>query len=237
MTECTYLPTYLRSSFPTLWCPSPPGGLAPPALLDGCAGHAEAGREPGSLCLPLAPTEAGALGLLRVIPVRGPAMGLSLAGPSGVGLGLRALRWFACVDPVTDAPRSPYRPSFHEDSAGAPGLFRVEAITSPCGSENATPGSRACVCVLVRPGRVRRAGLPGAFGCASPFSLAALSFCLAPLPAGWGCPFCGSLVAFPPTFFFFLPAVPLSARPPCLFLSWVPAPAALGLGAFFFLSS
>ena len=49
---------------------------------------------------------------LRVVPVRGPAMGLSLAGPSGVGLGLRALRWLACVDPVTDASGFPYRPSF-----------------------------------------------------------------------------------------------------------------------------
>ena len=86
----------LRSAFPTPWCLSPPRELAPPALLGGCAGHAEADREPGSLCLPLAPAEAGALGSLRVVPVRGPAMGLSLAGPSGVGLGLRALRWLAC---------------------------------------------------------------------------------------------------------------------------------------------
>ena len=90
----------LRSAFPTPWCLSPPRELAPPALLGGCAGHAEASREPGSLCLPLAPAGAGALGSLRVVPVRGPAMGLSLAGPSGVGLGLRALRWLVCVDPV-----------------------------------------------------------------------------------------------------------------------------------------
>ena len=102
----------LRSAFPTPWCLSPPRELAPPALLGGCAGYAEAGREPGSLCLPLAPAEAGALGSLRVVPVRGPAMGLSLAGPSDVGLGLRALRWLACVDPVTDASGFPYRPSF-----------------------------------------------------------------------------------------------------------------------------
>ena len=103
----------LRSAFPTPWCLSPPRELAPPALLGSCAGHAEAGREPGSLCLPLAPAEAGALGSLRVVPIRGPAMGLSLAGPSGVGLGLRALRWLACVDPVSDASGFPYRPSFN----------------------------------------------------------------------------------------------------------------------------
>ena len=37
-------------------------------------------------------------------------------------------------------------------------------------------------------GRVGRAGLPGAFWCASPFPLAALSCCFAWPPAGWGCP-------------------------------------------------
>ena len=65
-----------------------------PDLLGGCAGLVEAGREAGSWCLPLAPAEAGALSLLRVIPVRGLTIGLSLAGPSSFGLGLRALRWF-----------------------------------------------------------------------------------------------------------------------------------------------
>ena len=189
----------------TPWCLFPTRGLAPPALLGGRAGHAEAGWEPGSLRLPLAPAEAGALGSLRVVPVRVPAMGLSLAGPSGVGLGLRALRWLACVDPVTDASGCPYRPSF--EPAGAPGLFRVDAYTSPCGSEDATPGSRACVRVLVRPGRVGRAGLPGTFWCASPFSLAALSFCFTRPPPGWGCPFFGSLFAYPAPPFFFLPCV------------------------------
>ena len=84
----------LRSVFPSLWFLLPPRGLSPPALLGGCAPHVEASREPASLCLPLAPAEAGALGSLRVLPVQGPALGFSLAGPSGLGLGLRALRWF-----------------------------------------------------------------------------------------------------------------------------------------------
>ena len=89
----------LRSAFPSPWCLPPPRGLSPPALLGGCAGHVEAGREPGSLCLPLAPAQARAPGALRVVPVRGAAMGLSLAGPSGLGLGLRALRWFGVCGP------------------------------------------------------------------------------------------------------------------------------------------
>ena len=86
-------------AFPSPWCLPQPRGPSPPALLGDCAGHVEAGREPGSLCLPLATAEARALGALRVVPIRGPAMGLSLAGPSGFGLGLRALRWFGVCGP------------------------------------------------------------------------------------------------------------------------------------------
>ena len=80
----------LRSAFPTPWCLSPPRELAPPALLGGCAGHAEAGREPGSLCLPLAPAEAGALGSPR----------RTRSGPrDGVvpGASLRRRSWAACA--------------------------------------------------------------------------------------------------------------------------------------------
>ena len=140
--------------------------------------------------------------------------------------------------------RSPTRPVSRTvrrstgDSAGAPGLFRVDADTSPCGSQDATPGSRVCVCVLLRPGRFGRAGVQGAFWCASPFPLAPLSFCFARPPPGSGCPFFVSLVAFPPPFFFLLlPCVPFSARPPCLFCSLVPSPGRLGPWRFVFLSS
>ena len=83
----------LWSAFPSPWCLPPPRGLSPPALQGGCAGHAEAGRVPGSFCLSHTPAVAGALGSLHGVPVRGPAMGLSLAGPFGFGVGLRALRW------------------------------------------------------------------------------------------------------------------------------------------------
>ena len=80
----------LRSAFPTPWCLSPPRELAPPALLGGCAGHAEAGREPGSLCLPLAPAEAGALGSPRRTR-SGPRDGVVLGGS------LRRRSWAACA--------------------------------------------------------------------------------------------------------------------------------------------
>ena len=236
----------LRSAFPSPWCLSPPRGVAPPALPGGCAGHGEAGREPGSLCLPLAPAKAGALGSLRVVPVRGPATGLSLAGPSGVGLGLRALRCFACVDPVTDASGFPYRPSFDG------GLGRCTGAVW-CGHRDRPfrVGGRhahvlcvcACACFV---GRVRRAGLPGAFWCASPFpvaGLAALFVCWA--PSGLGLPFFlfvrpGCLrrsLFFGPG----LPALGVSPLPPFFFpfcapvVSGVlcfPPRGALGLGVF-----
>ena len=127
-----------------------------------------------------------------------------------------------------------------EDSAGAPELFCGDTDTSPCGSEDATPGSRACVRVLVCPGWVGRAGLPGAFWCASPVPLAALSFCLARPPPSWGCPFLGPLFALPlfplpcpPLILFFFLLLPRAPFVSCCL--WFPAPGALGLGAFFFL--
>ena len=195
---------------PDAWFVYPFRGLAPLALLGGCAGHAEASREPGSLCLPLAPAEAGALGSLRVLPVRSPAMGLSLAGPSGVGFGLRALRCFACVDPVTDASGFPYRPSLDRGPGGCTGAVSCGRRHRPfrVGVRHARVACVcACACFL---GRVGRAGLPGAFWCASPFPVAVLVVlivCSAPSGLGYPC-----LCCFWVFFVFFLP----SCAPPCL---------------------
>ena len=139
----------LRSALSTPWCLDPFRGVARPDLLGGCAGHVEAGRERGSLCLPLAPAEAGALGSLRVVPVRGPAMGLSLAGSSGVGLGLRALRWLACVDPVTDASSFPYRSSFDGGLSRCTGAFSRGRQHLPLrvgGRHARVPHVCACAC-------------------------------------------------------------------------------------------
>ena len=79
----------LRSAFLTLWCLFPPRGLAPPHLLGGCAGHVEAGWEPGSLCLPVLAAGAAAVSSLRVF--RGPAIGVI---PDG---SLRRRSWAACA--------------------------------------------------------------------------------------------------------------------------------------------
>ena len=77
----------LRSAFLSPWCLSPSRGLLPPALLGCCAGHVEAGREPGSLCLPLAPAEARALGSLRVVPFGAPRWGCPWRVPPASVLG------------------------------------------------------------------------------------------------------------------------------------------------------
>ena len=204
----------LRSAFSSPWCTSPPRGLAPPALPGGCAGHAEAIREPGCLCLPLAPAEAGALGSLRVVPVRATRWGRPWRVPPVLVLGcVRCGGWFVWTLSLTrPVSRTVHRST--GDSAGAPGLFCVDADTAPCGSEDATPGCRACVRVLAVLGQVGRAGLLGALWCASPFPLAALAFCF-PWPLRSLC-----------LFFFSLSAPPLS-----LAFSGFPAPGALGLGA------
>ena len=75
----------------------------------------------------------------------------------------------------------------------------MDADTSIFGLEDATPGSRACVRVRALLGRVGRAGLPGAFWCASPFLWPALvcSLCARPL-AGWSCPFSLAFRVFRP---------------------------------------
>ena len=109
------------------------------------------------------------------------------------------------------------------DWAGAPGLFRVDADTSPAGRRTPRPGPvLVCVCSSF----VARSGGPASqarFGAPQLFPVAALSFCFARPPPGWGCPFLG-------LFFFFCSFL----RAPfvsCFF--WFPAPGALGLGALF----
>ena len=139
----------LRLASLTPWCLSATR-LAPPDLLGSCAGHVEAGQEPGSLCLLLAAAVAAALGSLRVVPVWGPTMGMSLAGASGVGLGLLVLRLFACVNPVTDASGFPYRPSFDGGPSWYTGAVSCGRRHRPLrvGGRHVRV-SRACVCVCV----------------------------------------------------------------------------------------
>ena len=219
----------LRSAFSTPLGLFPPRGLSAPNLLGGCAGHAEVGREAGSLCLPLAPAEAGALHLLRFVPVRGPAMGLSLAGPSGVSLRLGALRWFACgLARVTDASAFPYCPSFDG------GLCRCTGAVS-CGRQHLSlriKGHHArvsCVSACARSSWPGRAGQPpGRVLVRLTFPLPALFFCFARPPAGGLGPSCWFVCLL----MVFLPFLFSSIRAPVVFhFLWFFAPGVLGPGA------
>ena len=145
--------------FPDAVVPFPSPGACAPCFTGWLRGARGGRQEPGSLCLPLAPAEAGALGSLRVVPVRGPAMGLSLAGPSGVGLGLRALRWFACVGPVTDASNFPYRTSSDRGLGRCTGAVPFGRRHRPlwAGGRHARV---PCVCACACPSWPGRAGRP-----------------------------------------------------------------------------
>ena len=111
------------------------------------------------------------------------------------GVSLWRRSWAACAAVVFRAVFRAVRRSTG-DSAGALGLFCGDADTSPFGSEDATPGSRACLRVLLFPGRVGRVGLLGALWCASPFLwLLCLSALIGPLRAGVA-PFLSSSLHF-----------------------------------------
>ena len=214
----------LRSAFPTQWCLSPRRGPLPPDLLSGYAGHAETDREPDSLSLPLVPAEARALGPLRLVPIRGPAMGSSLAGPSVVGLGLLAVRWFACVDPGTDAFRFLFCPSFD----GGVG-WRTGAVWCGRGHLPFRVGGRhaqvPCVCACARSSWPGRAGLPpGRVLVHLTLPVAASFFCSAWPPPGCVCRF--PVCLFTPHLF-----LPFSLRPGLSCSVRFPAPGDLGLGA------
>ena len=148
-------------------------GLLPPNLLGSCAGHVDAGREPGSWCLPPAPAEAGGLGSLCAVPAWRPAVGLYLAPPSSVGLGLRALRWLMVVDPVTHASGFPYRLSSDGGLDRCTSAVLVWTPTPPLSGRIRPNLGPLCVCLcflfLTRSGeRASRAcfGAPDlSFGC------------------------------------------------------------------------
>ena len=188
---------------------------------------------------------------LRVVPVRGPAMGLSLAGPSGVGLGLRALRWLACVDPVTDASGFPYRPSFDGGlgrCTGAVSCGRRHLPLRVGGRHARVPCVFACACSSW-PGRAGRP--PGRVLVRLTFSLGRFVFLLCLAPSGLGLPLSFSLLlpfpvgcfSRPPAalclvfsslllvalvFFFFFFFSFFSVRPRCLRLSLVSGPGCPG---------
>ena len=156
--------------FPVAVVPSPTPGAVAPGFTGRLRG-ARVGRPRTGLIVPAAgPRKGRGAGLTPRRTRLGPRDGVVPGGS------LQLQSWAACATVVwlvwtRSLTRPVSRTVRHStgDSAGAPGLFHLDADTSPFGSEDATPGSRACVPVLALVGRIGRAGLPGAFWCASPF--------------------------------------------------------------------
>ena len=155
----------------------------------------------------------------------GAPRGLFLAGTSGVGLGLCALGWFACVDPVTDASGFSYSPLFDG------GLCRCTGDGS-CGRRHLPlrfGGRHArvpCVCACACSSWPCRAGRPpGRVLVCLTFPVASSFFCFAQPPPGFGCPMLGLLFAF----LLYFSSLSLHPLVPCFL--WFLAPDALGPGA------
>ena len=167
------------------------------------------------------------MSLLRVVPNRNPAMGLSLVVPSGICLGLRALRWCACMDPVTDASGFPYHSSSDGGLGWCTGAVLFGRRHRPfwvVGRQTRVPCVCACACSL---GRVWRAGLLGAFWCASQSPVAvlgALLVCWA--PSGLGLPCLWLFLCF----LFFVFFALFFVRPLVFCVSCLSALSALGIG-------
>ena len=180
--------------FPAAVVPFPTPGACAPGFTGRLRG-ARRGRPRTGLIVPAAgPRRSRGASSLRVIPIRGPAMGLSLAGPSGVGLGLRALRWLACVDPVTDASGFPYRPSFDGGlgrCTGAVSCGRRHLPLRVGGRHARVPCVFACACSSW-PGRAGRP--PGRVLVRHTFSFGRFVFLLCLAPSGLGLPLSLSLL-------------------------------------------
>ena len=238
--------------FPDAVVPFPTPGACAPGFTGRLRG-ARGGRPRTGLIVPAAGPRRG----------RGAGLGprRTRSGPrDGVvpGGSLRRRSWAACAAVVGVWTRSLTRPVSRTvrrstgDSAGAPGLFRVDADTSPCGSGAPRPGPvRVCVCVLFLagsggPASRARSGAPHLF--LWPLCLSAL---LGPLRAGVAL-FSFAAVAVPRWLFFSASrclarasfgslAWPLAALwwllprpPPPLFCLAGFVALACGLGVFFF---
>ena len=205
----------LRLAFPSPWCLPPTRGLLPPALLGGCAGHAGLCRGNGAGRAPRGTRS-------------GPRNGVVTGGS------LRLRSWAACAAVVrrvwTRSLTRPVSRTVHlstGDSADAPGLFRVDANTSPFRSENATHGSCACVCACSS--WTGRAGRPPGRVLVRLTFLCGRSLCalclLGPLRAGAALFAVVSGFFFSFSFFFCFFCAPAVSGVPCF-----PARDARGLG-------
>ena len=188
--------------FPDAVVPFPTPGACAPGFTGRLRG-ARGGRPRTGLIVPAAgPRRGRGAGLSASYPFGAPRWGCPWRVPPASVLGcVRCGGWRVWTRSLTRPVSRTVRLSTG-DSAGAPGLFRVDADTSPCGSEDATPGSRACLRVRAflagsgGPASRARSGAPHLF--LWPLCLSAL---LGPLRAGVA-PLFFAAVAFPRWLFF-----------------------------------
>ena len=208
-----------------------PGACAPG--FTGWLRGARGGWPRTGLILPAAgPHRGGGAGLAPRRTCSGPTTRLSLAGPSGAGLWLRALRWLACADPLTDTSGCPCLPSFAGGLGGCTGAVSCGRRYLPLwvGGRHARA---SCVCACARPSWPGLAGWPpGRVPVRLTLSFGRFVFLLCSAPTVLGLPLSCSFVCL----FFFIALFPLCASIVSCFL-WFPAPGAFGLGALFFFPS
>ena len=144
-------------------------------------------------------------------------MGLSLAGPLASVFGLRAVRLFACVDPVFHSSGFSYCACIDGGLCRCTGAVSCGRRHLPfwvAGRHAGVECMFACAC-SAWPGR---AGRPlGRVLVRLTFPLEAWSLCFAWLPPGWGYPFPVLFFCLPP-FLLGLFFSSLSSRPSCLLL-------------------
>ena len=138
-----------QSASSLLWCL-----LLPVGRIRGFTGWlrgARGGWPRTGLMVPAArPRSSGALGLLCVVPVRGPVVWWAQAGPSGIRLWLCALRWFGVSQPGQSRIRFPVPSALQQ---GCRPVHRGCFVwtTAPPLSDRRTPRPSAvpmCVCLL-----------------------------------------------------------------------------------------
>ena len=176
--------------FPVAVVSSPiPGAVAPG--FTGWLRGARGGRPRTGLFVPAAgPCRGRGAGHALCRTRSGPRNGVVAGGSLGLRSWGACASVVACADPVTDASGFPYRWSFDGElgrCTGAVSCGRRHLPFRVGGRHASVPRVCACACFL---GGVRRAGLPGAFRCASPFLVAvpgALFVCLAPVRLGSPC--------------------------------------------------
>ena len=246
-------------------CPGPPGSCSPVCPLGvlscvcGVLGHlAPVHRCACAVCCVVCPVSSAAwllfTGVFALCVVLWVARGVSLRGASlrGAHSSIRtaAVRSRHGLGTLRAHTRPSGRRLFVAGRGWVPSgraLVHPDGGCSYPAGAGYPPGAHssirtaAGVRVLALCGRVGRAGLPGALWCASPFPLAASSFCFAWPPPGCGgpplprCCCSSSLPCAPLVFFFFFvlcvrrPGPPGSCSPVCTLCVWCGVYGVLGL--------